>query len=339
MAADSEKAFRPWVAWLIGSVWAVTALAAFAATRIRPSTTADLSVSTRKVSFRTNASHILGQSNEEQLLISGVSSLRIQFNKERTVKAGSSSLDVVLLAAEGNSRSSCSLYRVRSGGFEVSGPAVITLEVFDAHGKSFSLQSHGMLTDNLSSRPSEHGLAAGFECREMRTNGGPVGDVEGSFSPEGGDSIFIATQPDARLDFSATGHLEISDTQIPILGELRFSDIYPGSSEEKSVLLKPVDVVFEKLNKKVTIDPGDLMVVVPRKNFYLRQFTVKDGIQLSLHGDVRDVRAGAGARALATVMPSTFDHLENAIRIWGAITALAGFLLGILEKIGVLGRS
>ena len=340
MTADLEKSFRPWVAWLICGIWAGTALVIFIAARIHPATTANLSVSTRKLSFRTTAGHILGQSNEEQLLVSGVSSLQIQFNRTQAIRIGGAPVRVTSLDGEGDSFSSCSFYKVRSGGFEVGSTAVITLEVFDvSNARSFSLKSHGVLNDNLSSRPSEHGLMAGFECREMRVNGGRAGDVEGNFSPEGGDSIFIATPSDARLDFSLAGHSEANDTQIPILNELRFSEIDPGTSEEKSVLLKPApEVTFEEVNKKVILNSADLLVVVPKSDFYMRQFTVRDGIQLSLHGAVRDILTGAGASDLATLMPSASEYLDNAMRIYGTIPAIVGLVLGILERMGVLGK-
>jgi hypothetical protein len=340
MASDSEKALRPWVACLIISVWAGTALAVLVAAHIHPATTANLSVHTRKISFRTNAARILGQSDEDQLLVSGVSSLQIQFNKARAIRVGDTSLQSASLEAEGDSFTSCSLYLVRSSGFEVRGPAVITLEVLDvSKEKSFSMKAHGVLNDNLSSLPSERGLQPAFECRGLRVHGGQAVDIEGRFSPQGGDTIFFATTLDARLDFSLAGHTDVSDTQIPILGEVRFSEIDPGTSEEKSVLLQPApEIIFEKVNKKATTNSSDLLVVVPQNAFYLRQFTVKSGIQLSLHGSIRQLLAGAGANDLATLMPSSFDHLSNISRIYGTIPAIAGLLLGILERIGALGK-
>jgi hypothetical protein len=340
MAGDSEKTFRPWIAWLIGGIWAGIAVAVLIAARIHPATTANLSISTRRVSFRTSASHILGPSNEEQLLISGVSSLQIRFNHELTIRRSGAAIKVISLEAKGDSFTSCSFYQVRSSGFEVRGPAVITLEVVDvSNARSFSLRAHGLLNDELSSLPGEHGLQPGFECRGLRIGGGPPGDVEGNFSPGGGDTIFVATSLDSRLDFSLAGHSEVSDTQIPILGELRFSEIDPGTSEEKSVLLKPdTEITFEKADKKITVDSGDLLVIVPQKNFYMRQFTVKNGIHLSLHGSVREIRAGAGVHALSTLLPSAFEQMQSGMRLWGAIVGGVGLLIGILERMGVLGK-
>jgi hypothetical protein len=340
MAGDSEKASRHWIAWLVVGVWVSTAFAVLIAARIHPATTVNLSLHTRKISFRTNASQILGQSDEEQLLVSGVSLLQIQFSQPQSIRVGNKSSDLTSLDAQGDSLTSCSFYRVRSQGFEVRDPAVITLQVNNvSKTTSFSLTSHGALNDNLSSLPSEKGLQPGFECTGLHIQEGPSVDVEGHFSSDGGDTLFLATPLDTRLDFSVSGHSGLTDTQIPIVGEVRFSEIEPGESEEKSVLLPPApEIAFEDVNKKITLDPADLLVVIPKGGFYLRQFTVKDGIQLSLHGRVGQLLAGAGAHDLATLMPSAFDRLNNSGRIYAAIPAIVGLILGILEKIGVLGK-
>ena len=157
--------------------------------------------------------------------------------------------------------------------------------------------------------------------------------------PWWGGTVFLSTTLDSRFDLSPIQASQISDTQIPILSEVRFSDIPPGSSEEKSVLLPPnPQVAFEQVKSSVTFDPADLLVVIPGQRFYLREMIVKNGIELSLHGIVRDVRAGAGPQDLDTLMPSAFDRLSYSARLFGAIPAIAGLLLGILEKMGALGR-
>lgn len=338
---NPPKPLRRWLAWTIGGVWAATALAVLIATRIHPSTTVNVSLSVREISFRTNASRILGASDEEQLLISGMGSLQIQLNSLQTIQAGGPPIQATSLQIDGEPSASCTLYQVRSAGFDLTGPAIITLGVPSiAATRAFNLKVHGPLRGNLTSRSGEHGLRPGFECTRVHVNGGPPGNVAASFSPEGGDSIFFATS-DAQLSFDLTGQSEIGDTQIPILKEIRFSHIDPHTSEEKTVLLKPPagyknEVSFEKVNKSVAINDADLLVVIPKNNFYLRQFTVKDGVQVSLHGIVRDVRTGAGASALETLVPSAFDHLDNVKRIYGVVPALVAFILGILEKMGGL---
>ena len=340
MTEEREKSFRPWVAWLIGCVWAGTATAVVIPLRIHPSTTANITVNTKKIAFQTNATHLLGPGNHDQLLVSGISSLRMRFGAEQSIQVGSVSKKLSSFNAEGDSFSWCSFYRVRSRGFEVRGPAVLTLQMVESRGgRSFGLKAHGMLSDELSSLRSEPGWPSAFECRNLRVEGATVASAQGSFYPEGGDTVFLATSADARLDFSLHEHLDVSDTQIPILGEVRFTEIDPGGSEEKSVLLAPpAEITFEKINKVVTLKLADLLVVVPQNDFYLRQFTVTDGIHLSLHGKVRDVRAGAGVKDMETLMPSAFDQSSSVARIFGAIVTLSGLVLGILEKMGLLGK-
>jgi len=340
MAEETEKSFRPWVAWLIGCVWAGTAIAVVITLRIHPSTTANITVNTRKIAFQTKATQLLGPSNHDQLLVSGINSLRVRFGTERKILIGGVSKRLSSISGEGDSFSACSFYRVRSSGFKVLGPAVLTLQMVESSGgRSFGLKAHGMLSDELSSLRTEPGRPSAFECRNLRVEGAAVDTVEGSFYPEGGDTVFLATASDARLDFSLHEHMDISDTQIPILGELRFTDIEPGGSEEKSVLLAPpAEITFEKINRVVTLKLADLLVVVPQNDLYLRQFTVTDGIHLSLHGRVRDVRAGAGEDDMATLIPSAFDQAGRAARILGAIASIAGLLLGILERTGLLGK-
>lgn len=308
------------------------------ASRTHPSTTANIALNTEKISFRTNASHILGPSDEEQLLVSGIDSLRIQLSIKQIITIGGAAMQAASLEIEGGPSASCSFYQVRSSILELSGPSLLTLGASSASGeRSFNLKAHGSLSGNLTSRPGDADAKPGFTCTRVSVNGAPAVDVEGNLSPHGGDSIFFSTASDARLDFIFAAHSEIGDTQIPILGELRFSEIDPRTAEEKSVLRKPPpEVVFEKLEKKVTLDDADLLVVVPKSDFYLRQFMVKDGIHLSLHGVVADVRAGAGVSDLETLMPSSFDHLDNLKRIYGVIPALVVLILGVLEKMGGL---
>lgn len=340
MASDSERPLRSWIRWLIVGIWISTALAVYIATRLHPTTTVNLLLHTRKISFKTNSHELLGQNDAEQLLISGVSSLQIQFMRPQKIKIGDTWVQTTSLEAEGDAFTSCTLYRVRSRGFEVKEPAVITFEIEDiSKASAFTLKSHGSLNDSLSSLPDESGLPSGIECIGLQVNGGLANTFEEHFSPDGGDTIFLSTTADTRFDMSMTKLTEIGDTQIPILGEVRLSEILPGASEEKSVLLQPdPEITFEDVNRKVTSNAGDLLIIVPKGGFYLRQFTIKNGIQLSLHGTVRDVRAGAGANDLSTLMPSAFERLNNSGRIFGAIPAIAGLLIGILEKMGVLGK-
>jgi hypothetical protein len=161
--------------------------------------------------------------------------------------------------------------------------------------------------------------------------------VSAYFSPQGGDSIFFATATDAQLNFDVTHNNEVGDTQIPIVNEVRLSHIDPRTMQEKTILLKNNNhILFEELNKTIVLGETDLVEVVPENEFYLSQFTVLDGVHLTLHGLVREVRRGAGASNLASVMPSSFDYLDNLKRIYGIVPSMIGLLLGILDKMRLL---
>jgi hypothetical protein len=336
---SSEKPTRRSLAWIVGGIWIATILAVFIARHIHPATTAQVSVSVKEISFRTNASNILGPSGEEQLLVSGVGSLQIQLNSAQKVTTGGPSFQAALIQIEGEPSGSCTFYRVRSDGLNLTVPSIITIGVPSATGTgSFSLKVHGSLRGHLTSQPGEASLKSGFECTRVHLNGASAGNVTRSFSPQGGDSISFITSSDSHLTFDLTANSQIGDTQIPILDEVRFSHIDPRTSQEKTVLLKNKnEVSFDKVGKSVALDESDLLVLVPKKDeFYVSQFTVGDGIHLSMEGVARDVRAGAGATALETLMPSWWDHLDNAKRFYGGVPGLVATILLILGRMGLL---
>ena len=329
---------RRWVAWTVLAVWIATVLAVLIADHTHPATTAQISLSVREFSFRTNASHILGPSDDAQFLLAGLSSLQIQFNAEQTITTDGVPIRARSIQIDGDPSASCTFYRVRNSGLDLNGPSILTLGAPSTAGtRSFNLKVHGALSGHLTSRPGEAGLKAGFECTRAHIGGAPAGNILVGFSPQGGDSVYFATSSDAQLGFEVTAQSEIGDTQIPITGEVRFSHIDPHTLEEKTVLLKNKnEVSFEKLGKSATLDESDLLVLEPKNEFYLSQFIVKDGVHLSLHGVARDLRAGAGASALETLMPSTLDHLDNIKRIYGIVPSIVALILGILEKMGLL---
>ena len=334
---SSEKPTRRSLAWIVGGIWIATILAVFIVRHIHPATTAKVSVSVKEISFRTNASNILGPSDEEQLLVSGVKWFEIHLNNEQKVTTGGPSFQPGLIQIEGEPSASCTFYRVHSDGLNLTVPSIITIGVPSGAGTgSFSLKVHGSLRGQLTSRPGEPGLKSGFEC--TRVKGAPAGNVTRSFSSHGGDSISFITSPDAHLTFDLTAKSQIGDTQIPILDEVRFSHIDPRTSQEKTVLLKNKnEVAFDKVGKSVTLGEAELLVVVPKKDeFYVSQFTVGDGIHLSMQGVARDVRAGPGATALETLMPSWWEHLDTAKRIYGGVPGLVATILLILGRMGLL---
>lgn len=335
--SDQKARIRGWLAWTIAGIWLLTGLAVFIAARLHPATAVNISLNVSKFSFATDAKGILSPSDEKQVMVSGTGSLQLRISGVHEAILSGASLNTSSLEVQGEPHASCSFYQVRSSGFELEGPAVVTLEAPRAGKSAFSLQTHGALSGNLSSRPAMPGLIPGFTCSRVRVNGGEPGDLEGSFSSQGGGSVFLAADSDLRLDLVLTAQPEIGDTGIPVHDALRFWDTEPGSSEEKSVLLKgDNEVIFERVDKKVALDDADLLEVIPRRDFYLRRFSVINGIQLNLHGITSDVRIGAGPGDMESRMPSLFDQLDNQKRIYAAIPALVALIVGVLERMGLL---
>jgi hypothetical protein len=337
---NAEAPFRRLLKWGIAAVWAGTAIAVLVATRIHPPTTIATSLNVRKISFQTTANRILGPSNDNQLLVSQVKSVQIHLSSPQSVAAGGATQTTSLIDITGGPFASCSFYHVRSDGFDLQNDSVLTISWDQAEGStpqnsnSFSLGVHGLLSGNLTSQASAAGLIPGITCQHVQVNGGPAGDLESKLSPEGGDAISLDTATDARLDFDLALQNNIGDSQIPIRGEVRFWEVEPGNDDVKTVFLSGENkVTFEKVNQSFSLDEGDLLLIEPESDFYLRRFSIKNGIQLNLHGIVKEVKSGAGPKDMRTHMPSLFDQIDNAKRFWGVVPALVAFLLGLVDKL------
>ena len=339
---------RRWVILAVALCFLIPLAGLLATQRFHPATVSNISLSAKKIPFLTDARTILSPEDNRQVIVSGLDSLEIELSAGTRTLVDGSPVKATKLEVHGEPGTSCSFYRVRSSTFELTGAAMISLESPGAAERSsgnwFTLKSHGALHGTLTSRAHDGASRSAFSCRRVQVNGSPAETLEADLADSGGDLFFLTTAADSRLDFELSPDSRIGDSQIPIMSEVRFSEVDPQTAEEKTVLLKPPngyknEVSFDNLDKKVSLDDADLLVVDPASEFYLRQFTVKDGIQLSMHGHVREVKVGAGAGGLESRMPSLFDHLDSEKRLWLAIPAIAGVLLGILEKMGLLKKN
>jgi hypothetical protein len=323
------------------------AIAVLFAARMHPTTTANITLSTQKLAFVTDTRRILSPDDNEQLIVTGIDLLELPSAQGTPIVVDGKRITISTLKISGEPGTSCRFYRVRSSAFELSGPAMITLEASARSSKAghaawFSLKSHGAMKATITSRQQAGSSRPEFACDRVHVNGGPLVDtIEATLTVGGGDLMLLNTSSDCRLDFQVAPNSEIGDSQIPIRSELRFSEIDPDTADEKAVLLRPPsgstnEVLFDDVDRKVALDDADLLVVSPDKHFYLRHFRIKDGIQVSMHGVVRDVQVGAGPDAMESHMPSLFDHMDTEKRLWLAVPAIAGTFLGFLEKMGLL---
>lgn len=328
---------RRWVIRTVIGVWIGSALLILILSRIHPPTLVSVYLVVRQLSFKTNAKEILSQTNERHLVISGISSLEIRSRQALNVTREEHVLTKVnYLKLLGRSLTSCSFDNVTSTGLKLSGPSLITL-IWREGKDSFAITSHGSLAGTLTSQPG-----AGLGCRNVEMDGKPVESLDVEFLGSGGDSLDFTTATDARLNFR---DIEASpdDSQIPIIEPLRVSYVEPAASftEEKTVLLTPPSgeknrIHFDNTGSEIELDSGDLLVIIPDNNFYLRQFRVDNGIVLSLAGVVKDIKVGAGVKNLRGEMPSVLDHLDAKSRMLAVIPSVVALIFAILEKIKVL---
>jgi hypothetical protein len=103
----------------------------------------------------------------------------------------------------------------------------------------------------------------------------------------------LATTVDARFDFDRAPHSAIADTQIRVLGDLRFWEVEPGSGDTKNVLLGSENkVFFEKINQSFTLNEADLLLLVPNKDFLFKTFCCERRYppQSAWHGPRGEIR-------------------------------------------------
>ena len=77
MSGSKKKQMQPWVMWLAGAIFCGTLLLLVVSMHVHPETTADASLAVSSITFQTNAESLLGTTNEEQLLISNLASVKI----------------------------------------------------------------------------------------------------------------------------------------------------------------------------------------------------------------------------------------------------------------------
>jgi len=339
--ARKSKTMRRWVKWTVTAALTGTVVLAIVLTLIHPETSVNVSLNVREISFGTSATRIFSPASEEQFIISRVAAVRIQGSGIK-VKAGSDQFVENSVEIEGDTAGSCNFYNVRTSIINLNSDSILNLFWLEqSGGSSFGLRSNKALTGNLTAQPSAKSKS-GFSCVRVRLNGRPTGTVEGEFFSE--DSVYFSTANNAQIDYRGISGLNIGDSQIPIVGDLRFSHITPGDSQEEKTVLRPPasgqsnEISFEEVDSTVKLSDSDLLMIRPAQGFYLRQFKIDNGIQLSLHGLAKDVLIGAGANDMKSKMPSLFDELDKKARVFVVIPAVVAFLLGILEKLGVLPR-
>jgi hypothetical protein len=315
--------------------------------QLHPPTSVNASLRVKEISFSTDSPAIFSSENLNQFVISGVSSVILQGTGIKLDKDSQPQFDNQL-TLRGNPVGSCTFYNVRISPIHFIGNPVLTLLwPKNAGDLTFAMKSHGVIRGTITAQPSAK-LKSGFVCARMSAKEEQTVTVEGEFSDQ--DSIDFVTANDVQLNFRGTGDSDFEDTQIAVLDDMRFSHVeiqqaqgegVQRRQEEKTVLLPPApgqsnELLFETVNKNVKVNDADLLTIRTDSDFYIRKFSVNRGIQLSLHGVVKDVSVGAGLRDLKSQMPSLFEELDGQKRTFTVIPGIVALILGLLEKLGVL---
>jgi hypothetical protein len=343
-----KKRIRPWVKWTIAAVWVCTGITVLVLCHVHPPTSASASLRVQEISFTTNSPTIFSPVNQDQFVVSGVSSVSLQATNVKLDAVLPRKIENNELELRGDASASCTFYNVRTGLIQLLSNSVLTLLWRKNAGESsFALRSHGPLRGKVTAQPTAKNKS-GFVCSRIRANDGQTATVEGEFVHQ--DSVDFVTANDVQLDFRGADGSDLGDTQIAILNDVRFSHVEVNEAQderpeelpaEKTVLLPPLkgqsnEILFEAVRKNVKVNDADLLVIRPDKEFYIRKFSVDHGIQLGLHGMVRDITVGAGPRDLKSQMPSLFEELDTEKRTFTVIPGIVAFILGVLEKLGIL---
>jgi hypothetical protein len=284
---------------------------------------------------------ILDAGMYDQLLLTSPARLTIR-GQSIQIQTDSESKTVATLDVRGGVGASCAFYKVRASSIQLGGESLLTMEVPDSiEGSGISIKSHKAFEGTMTSSHGSNG-ASGFVCTRVIVDGSLRQRLNGTFSPGGGDTAYFATAADARIDLRTTTS-PISGTQLPVLSDFRISHIDTDTEDEQSVLLAPPEnlkneITFEAVNKVIPLTLGDLLMIQPAESLYLREFHVERGLQVSFHGKVSDIKVGAGPGDLRSTMPSLLEQLDHQKLVLLAIPALAGLIIGALEKMGVLSK-
>src|SRR6266446_1001763 len=109
-----QKGMRSWVIWVVACTWLATFLAVLILSRIHPPATVGVSLYTRELSFRTDASEVLSPINEDQLIITRIAKIRVDGQKMRfSFDHGSPKVEDVI-ELSGLPGATCSFYLIRS---------------------------------------------------------------------------------------------------------------------------------------------------------------------------------------------------------------------------------
>jgi len=341
--STGETRVRPWVKWIVGGTWLVTAIVVLFLSQAHLPTSATITLHTREVSLGTDVTAMLNSADQTQLTVSGPAQFKIIMASG--TNDGPAKEDAEIIEAP-NAASSCSFYRVHAEPLhlvdtdrEKPGDERITLlwpQHSDADLIALRVRQNirGSLTGNAESGRPTSFLCSGIAPSASRGDifqGTPSGDAETTFQTMGDAQIIFHEESPESLEgnMAVTGPVRIEHVD-PIDGGQTIATLLDPPSPGKN------QIVFDYFARTVSLDKTDIVEITPGKDLYVTSLIVNNGIGLQMHGTVKDIRVGSGTNNLHSCMPSVFDLLTSKQRVFGAIPSAVAFILGIFEAMGML---
>jgi hypothetical protein len=337
---EKEPKVRPWVRWVTALVWLLTAATVLVLSLMHLPATATVTVLVREVSFVTDSSSLFDSADQDRFSISGP--FDITLSGPPAVNSNGHAVSSVEVHGP-STAASCAFYNVRTSPLRLLGDTgILLLWPKNADPNSLIIRLRGRAAGDLSPNGSAS-AASSYSCSGVEQTATTLGEMNGVLSDEFGTTF--GTSGDAQLSFRRKSSQIVSDSQIRVSGPLQIAHIDPAHpGQEKGSLLDPYSkksrnqVTFDDSSRNVEFNSKDLIVIDPGSDFYIRSLSADHGIQLELHGTVRNILTGAGSKDYKSCMPSVFDTLDSKKRIYGAIPGAVTFILTLLETLGLLPR-
>jgi hypothetical protein len=321
--------------FFIRGIWLATLVGVIMCANIRLPVSASFRLTVSELHLQTRSHSILSSSDEDEVLISGFSSVHI-----RRSSPSSNHLPETM-DISGEPFAACTFARMRMEPIQLSGNSLLELRSdpeWQAPSLGIGLEQPVVL--GLASQRAEGKTGPAFTCTRVHSRNERSGEIDDFLSASGGDSILVETRPYSRVDLRGRRGTELTDVHLAVFGPLSFVHIDPLSKDEKPVLIKPASgnntVIFGDMATPITIDETKLLFIEPQDDFWIERLTAGRGINLQMHGTVSGVEIGDGPGDYQNPMPTLLSKLVDNKAIFLLIPGVASWIVEVLVRMRIL---
>ncbi len=257
----AETRVCPWVKWIVGGTWLLTAIVILILSQTHLPTSATIIIHTHEVSLGTDVTAMLNSADQTQLTVSGPAQFKIivaSDKKDKPVKEDAEVIDAP------NAASSCSFYHVHTEllhlvytGKEKPNDGRITLlwhQHSDADLVALRVQQNirGSLTGNAAP-----GRSTSFLCSGIAPSGSRGDIFQGTLS--GDAETTFQTMGDAQITFHEASP-ESLEGNMAVTGSVRIEHVDPiNGGQTIATLLDPPSsgknqIVFDSFARTVSLN-------------------------------------------------------------------------------------